>query len=97
MGAEFNSHVFKDVPRAEIERVWADAVSQNQYESGHSYSGGIGMLGERIKWIDMPPCENQDTAEEWLADKHQKWDCAMAVPFMKDDQKLWLIGGWCSS
>ncbi len=98
MGADFNSHSFKDsIGRDAITKAWIAEVDTSLYESGHNYSGGVGMLGHSIEWIEMPPCENRDTAQEWLMDKHQKWDGAMAVSYHENGEKFWLIGGWCSS
>jgi hypothetical protein len=99
MGAELNCYSFKDsIGRDAITKTWERIVSDSLYEDGHSYSGAVGMLGNTITWIDMPPCENRETAQEWLSDKHQKWSNAIAVPYHHSGgEKFWLIGGWCSS
>ena len=99
MGAEFNSHVFADKQgKKKIEQVWNSAVEDSLYESGHSYSGAIGMLGKGIaNWHDKE-FASQDEAQEFLSDTQQKWQQADAVSFKNvKGEKYWVIGGWCSS
>jgi hypothetical protein len=96
MGACFNSRVFSTDDREAITRSWDNAVEQSLYEDGHSYSGEIGMLRGSIQWVDKE-LENEDTAEDYVVDHHEKWEPAMAVSFTLDGKKAWLVGGWCSS
>ena len=72
---------------------WNSDVEQSQHESGHSYSGEIGMLG---KGFDMSSHIAEDTneAHDYICDHHDKWDGAMAV---KTKDGFVVIGGWCSS
>ena len=98
MGASTSFRAYKaSVGIDEIKELWKDAVAQSCYESGHSYSGEIGMLGPNIKtWRDLN-FGDRNVADEYICDHHQKWDGAMAVTFFHRGEKYWLIGGWCSS
>jgi len=99
MGASFNSCGFKDtMTREQIQKSWAAKVEQDLHENGHSYSGGIGMLGPSIGgWNDLMLAD-RNAADAWLETNQEKWQSAIAVSYKnKDGVKCWGIGGWCSS
>ena len=97
MGANLNTYKFADsIGKEKITERWNYAVEESLYESGHSYSGEIGMLGKGICWLDKNFLL-EDDAEEYISENHEKWSKAIAVSFSKDNKKFWLIGGWCSS
>jgi uncharacterized protein YdeI (YjbR/CyaY-like superfamily) len=54
------------------------------------------MLHGDIQWSDKQK-PNREKAYDFMLDAHEKWDPAMAVLYLKDGKKHWLIGGWCSS
>jgi hypothetical protein len=98
MGTNLNYRSYKDnVGKETILKYWNAAVENCLYENGHSYSGGIGMLGDGVdSWHDKE-FDSASEADDWLANNHQKWDGAMAVSFFnKKREKYWIIGGWCS-
>ena len=104
MGANFSTRTFKHSDgKPKIEKRWASCVEASQYEDGHCYSGEIGMLGTRIcSWHDLRLKKTSKksaewVASDWLSEKHQKWDGAMAVSFVHQGKRYWLVGGWCSS
>ena len=90
MGACFNARVYDLTD--DYENLFNASVEASLYEEGHSYSGGIGMLGKGFRII---PTIAKDTKEahEYICDHHQKWDGAMA---MKTQDGKIVIGGWCS-
>ena len=92
MGANLDYRVFKTDDRAAIRREWEDAVDRDRHENGHSYSGGVGMLGCEIKW-HASPVATVEAAAEVLCEKHEKWTGPLAVRF----DGGWVIGGWCAS
>lgn len=97
MGACFNYRTFTDeMPRADIKKAWESAVDNCLYENGHQYSGGIGMLGANIKSWEDKNFPTRDEAYDWLVEKHEKWQSGIAVSYLKDGKKIWMIGGWCS-
>jgi hypothetical protein len=96
MGASYNSNVFTDKSRSEIEKEWGKLVENDLVESGNSYSGGIGMLGKSIEWT-VKHFDNYNAADDYIADNHEKWSPPLAVSYTEKDKKYWLIGGWCSS
>jgi hypothetical protein len=54
------------------------------------------MLGTKIaKWIDQD--KTRDDAYEYIETYHQKWNPAIAVSFILNNEKYWVIGGVCSS
>lgn len=92
MGACMNYRVFKTEDKATIRRQWESMVDSDLYENGHSYSGGIGMLGRgEIKWHPTP-AKTLEEAEEVICNTHQKWSGPLAVRF----DGGWVVGGWCS-
>lgn len=98
MGACFNSRSYDGtLTKKAIEKLWNNAVEESLYENGHSYSGCIGMLGSGVSWVEKEfPTEIE--ADDYLSDKHEKWNKAMGVKYIGiDGKKMWLIGGWCSS
>jgi hypothetical protein len=99
MGACFNTRSFSaERTKQEVATLWREAVEDSQYESGHSYSGCIGMLGCDIDWRgNLPIFKSVDDAAEYIEDNHEKWDGPMAVKFMSEGKEYWMIGGWCSS
>lgn len=98
MGACFNSRTYDGkLTKKEVEKLWNNAVEESLYENGHSYSGCIGMLGNGISW-DAKEFPTEREADDYLSDKHEKWNNAMGVKYTNSDgKKMWLIGGWCSS
>jgi len=96
MGASTDTRTLKDEDRKGIVEKWDSAVEASQYEDGHSYSGCIGMLDGSPQFKDLN-LESGDEAEEYIEENHDKYDSPMAVSFTKDNQKYWVIGGWCSS
>ena len=98
MGADFNCYTFEDdLGKDKIEKQWDVEVDESLYQDGHSYSGGIGMLGKGIDWQDKNFATEAE-AEEYLCENQQKWNGAMAVSYTERDKpKCWAIGGWCSS
>lgn len=82
--------------QTKIQDCWKRDVEQSLYEDGHSYSGEIGMLGTRIaSWIDL--ADTDERAHDYITEKHQKWNPALAVSCIRNGEKYWVIGGWCSS
>ena len=97
MGAEFNYVTFADkLGKDTIVRQWDALCEQSRYDSGHSYSGAIGMLDGDPYWRDTM-FTTKDEAYEFVADTQEKWEPPMAASFSKNGEKFWLIGGWCSS
>lgn len=74
---------------------WKDDVSQSQYDSGHSYSGAIGMLDGEPD-ITNEIFASHSEAENYLSENQQKWNPAMAVKFKEDGKEYWMFGGWCA-
>ena len=94
MGASFNAYTF-DLSKGidKIKEVWNEGVEQSLYESGHNYSGDIGMLGKGFE-VQTTIAEDADEAREYIVENQEKWNGAMAVK--TKDNKI-VIGGWCSS
>ena len=94
MGASFNTMTFdlSKMTISEAKEQWNQEVEESLFEDGHSYSGGIGMLGSGFSIVNS---EARDTSEadDWICDHHNKWDGAMA---MRTQDKQLVVGGWCS-
>jgi hypothetical protein len=98
MGASFQAMSFDITDRQEICKQWDAEVENSQYESGHCYSGEIGMLGfsDGIEWRDLSLSSRQ-AAEEYIESHQEKWEPAMAVSFVEDGKPGWVVGGSCPS
>jgi len=85
----------------EIEKIWNNMVEENQFESGHSYSGDIGMLGTGFEIMEKGKIFEINEARDYIEENHNKWSNAMAVqiknPKAPKDTISYLIGGVCSS
>jgi hypothetical protein len=92
VGADFNCRSFEGDDRKAIQKQWIDDVEQDLYDHGHSYSGGIGMLGTDIQW-ERDKFETARDASKHIEDFHKKWEPPMACQF----EGGWVVGGWCSS
>ena len=96
MGATNSYRNFPDsLGRTEIQKRWNEAVDDSLHEDGRSCSGEIGMLGKRIKWHDKE-MDSENAACDFIDEKHKKGDDPLAVSYMDDGKKMWVIGGWCS-
>ena len=95
MGASLNCVSFASDAKDKIKESWDSMVQDSLWEDGHSYSGGIGMLAGPINWRDMR-LESSAAAEDYISERHAKWDGPMSVSYAKGDKSGWIIGGWCS-
>lgn len=81
MGAELSSRVFEDQPRKQLQKLFAQECEEARFESGHGgYTGTIAEMNGIAKFVDRG-FASEEEAEEYLADRHNKWDDAMAVSF----------------
>ncbi len=65
------------------------------YEDGHSYSGRLNMC-PGLEFHDSKIFPDYNSAENYLQEKCQKWENAIAVRYKDGDNVHWLIGGSCS-
>lgn len=93
MGASFEYEKYGKQTKDEVKKQFNSDVEDHQYMNGHSYSGGIGMLGGIGTWLEKT-FNTETEAANYICDKHQKWDAAMAAQLTDGS---WVIGGWCSS
>ena len=98
MGANTDFRHYPDtLDKTTILKQWGAACEESRYESGHSYSGAIGMLNGVPTFEDKEFLTERE-ADDYIADNHEKWRAPMAVSYKdKGGAKWWLIGGWCSS
>ena len=98
MGAHLNTRRYPSTKtKEEILKQWDRDCETSLYESGHSYSGGIGMLSG-MPVFKKKRFETECEAIDYIADNHDKWSEPLAVSYNdKYGTKWWLIGGWCSS
>lgn len=100
MGAEFNAEIVMGETYKEILKKWNDLVDANLYEHGHSYSGGIGMLGHGFIIDETAGTfDKVQDAQAYICEHHEKWKPAMAVRIRTTNtrNKVLVIGGACSS
>jgi hypothetical protein len=97
MGANFCTLTFDgELTRDEVRGRFDAAVDQSLYESGHSYSGEIGMATGLM--FMSKTFESQQEAYEWVSDAAEKWGPALCVRYKAPgDKEFWYIGAMCSS
>ena len=99
MGAEFNTYVY-DGPESRLAAHHRRIQHELRTQYGNdTYAGHIGIMPEGIdKAIKI--CASRQEAVELLETHHNKWQRAMAVPFLKAGAKrklCFVMGGWCAS
>jgi hypothetical protein len=71
---------------------------RDEYDHGHSYSGGFAMTTGLI--IDnCLPFDSYQNATDYLRNTCKKWEEARAVRYVEQQEGRvrWLIGAWCAS
>lgn len=92
MGGCFTFYVTKEIERSKAVAQFERHADQSRYESGHSYSGEIGM---KTEIVDGPTnFESVESAREWVSEHNDKWGPAHLVR-LKDGR--YCYGGMCSS
>lgn len=96
MGANFDYRTYKNTGKEHVKKQWDEDHSQDLYDNGHSYSGGIGMTNG-VKWLSNV-FKTFEEAENYVMDNAEKWEEALAVRYQDEKgEEHYLIGGWCSS
>ncbi len=92
MGGVYNFYLLQETDREKAIQAFHNHVARSQYESGHSYSGEIGM---KTEIVDGPTdFATEDEASDWVSEHNEKWGPAHLVR-LKDGR--YGYGGWCSS
>lgn len=93
MGGNLDTRTYDvELSKSEVEKNFESDQQASAYESGHSYSGQIGVMPHGIEWKSQT-FKTRTEAEEYICENHRKWDKAFGV---KTDT-IWIVGGWCSS
>jgi len=93
----YDGHFEKNkVVRSMIEAKFQQDQESSAYESGHSYSGAIGVMPSGVNWIEKT-FDSSEEAEKYITEYHNKWDKAMGVYYSDGEDDGYLVGGWCSS
>ena len=81
MGALFRTYItaLKADDLLEYHRAFQE--EKRMEEGCDTYAGHIGIMPDGIEFADVKPFPSRIEAEEYLAQHHSKWECAMAVPF----------------
>lgn len=97
MGCNFVTLRFPgDLTRDALRKAFEGKQADSRYESGHSYSGEIGMATGLA--FDDRTFADFDTAEEYLDGAAPKWGDAVAVTVQKPNGKrTWVVGANCAS
>ena len=84
-----------DLTLAEVKAQFAEDQADDRVRNGTEYSGSIGML-RGLKAVPMQFATYKE-AEDFIADKQEKWGAALAVKGVdRGGQPAWLVGGWCA-
>ena len=71
MGASFEYRTYESANKEEVKRAFKRDVESCLYDNGHSYSGGIGMLGHIQTWLSTT-FSNVNAAADYICDNQQK-------------------------
>ena len=93
MGASFEYRTYESADKEVVKAAFNSDVESCLYDNGHSYSGGIGMLGHIQTWLSTT-FSDVNAATEYICNNQKKWDGAMAA---QCSDGTWVVGGWCSS
>jgi hypothetical protein len=94
MGGEYNGHRIK-CAESELQRAFQALADESRYESGHSYSGAIGMKrGLQIIRNTDAGYWAREAAESHCTEHNEKWGDAYAYAIGPGE---WYVGEWCSS
>ena len=97
MGAELDYRIYEGVSREEAERLFESDQRESAHRDGTSYSGSIGVMPKGVQWIPEQVHSELQALDD-LGFNHCKWEKAMGVEFVNDDDHVcFVIGGWCSS
>ena len=103
MGACTDLRTYANFTKVEAERRFTEDQQESAYDSGHSYSGCIGVMPGGVTWVDET-FPSAFEAERYITKNHEKWEPAMGVAYVQvveeDEPKEtrgFVIGGWCSS
>ena len=83
----------KELTKEQVEKQFSGDQELSAYESGHSYSGQIGVMPHGINWIGSISFSTNAEAEEYITENHDKWDKAFGLR----TEEGYVVGGWCSS
>ena len=93
MGGSLDTRTYdKELTKEQVEKAFSRDQEDSAYESGHSYSGQIGVMPHGIDWLTQT-CKTLHAAEEYITDEHDKWDKAFGAV----TEEGYVVGGWCSS
>lgn len=97
MGARYDEALLRGTTKDELREEFRKVVERSRYESGHSYSGELGMK-DSLYFEESVVYENFNDAYNALVDHRiasDKWDPrAVAVP-LKDGR--WFVLALCPS
>lgn len=92
MGGCYQFYCTRETERDQAIKKFVEHAAQSRYESGHSYSGEIGM---KTEIVDGPTdFDTVEAASKWIEENNGKWGPAHLVR-LKDGR--YCYGGWCSS
>ena len=93
MGGSLDTRTYdKELTKEQVENEFSRDQQDSAYESGHSYSGQIGVMPSGIDWLTEKFKTNSE-AIDYITDEHDKWDKAFGVR----TEEGYVVGGWCSS
>lgn len=93
MGASFVTTEFDGkLSKNELRKEFSKYQEQSRYESGHSYSGELGMCEGLL--VEDKVFETYNSACDYICDNTHKWEYALAVKIKGGE---WVVGGVCSS
>jgi len=93
MGGSLDTRTYKkELTKEQVEKEFSRDQEESAYESGHSYSGEIGVMPSGIDWLTKTFKTNSE-AEDYICDNHDKWKQAFGLR----TEEGYVVGGWCSS
>ena len=94
MGASTDFRKYdKKLSKEQVEKLFRADQEQSAFDSGHSYSGEIGVMPFGIDWKNLPNIKTLGEAYTYISDNHEKWKMAFGIITPEG----YVIGGWCSS
>lgn len=98
MGANFQHYIMSgERTRKEVIANFCAVWDQARIEYGtDSYSGSFATMARAVSFPTDRVFDHADDAAEFIMDRHDKRNEAMAVKYRDGEKIFWMIGGWCA-
>jgi hypothetical protein len=94
---DYIHHVPSD-KESDVAKHWEETKKRDRSYNGHQegYSGDSQTFGNKIDFHRHITHKDRKSAEDYILDKHQKWNGPIAVKYKHEGKTHHAIGGWAA-